>query len=110
MKKLLTSLLVLIFLAGTLSAQKAGNEKIFKDSQIKKTMKKALAWQLKNPKHKLYDWTNGAFYAGVFAAYETTGSKKIWKAMYRSTCRSIACSKQFNLQIKEVMENEINVV
>jgi rhamnogalacturonyl hydrolase YesR len=30
----------------------------------------------------LYDWTNGAFYAGVFAAYETTGSKKIWKAMY----------------------------
>ena len=45
-------------------------------------MTTALEWQLKNPKHALYDWTNGAFYAGVFAAYETTGSKKIWKAMY----------------------------
>ncbi|NQU84667.1 MAG: glycoside hydrolase family 88 protein [Mariniphaga sp.] len=45
-------------------------------------MKKALDWQLENPKHELYDWTNGAFYAGVFAAYETIGSKKIYNAIY----------------------------
>lgn len=82
MKKILPTLLILVFIAGNVFSQKAGNEKLFKDSHIKKTMKKALAWQLKHPKHKLYDWTNGAFYAGVFAAYETTGSKKIWKAMY----------------------------
>ena len=82
MNKLVSTLVILVFLIGNTSAQKAGNEKLFKDSHIKKTMKKALDWQLKNPKHKLYDWTNGAFYAGVFAAYETTGSKKIWKAMY----------------------------
>ena len=82
MNKLFSTFLVIVFLISSASAQKAGNEKLFKDSYIKKTMKKALDWQLENPKHELYDWTNGAFYAGVFAAYETTGSKKIWKAMY----------------------------
>jgi unsaturated rhamnogalacturonyl hydrolase len=82
MNKLFSTLLVLILLSGSLFAQRAWNEKLFKDNYIKKTMKTALDWQLKNPKHELYDWTNGAFYAGVFAAYETTGSKKIWKAMY----------------------------
>ena len=39
------------------------------------------AWQLKNPKHELTDWTNGAFYAGVSAAWETTKSKAIYQAM-----------------------------
>jgi rhamnogalacturonyl hydrolase YesR len=82
MKKLLSLLLVVLLCTSATFAQKAGNEKLFKDSYIKKSMKKALDWQLHNPKHKLTDWTNGAFYAGVFAAYETTGSKKIWKAMY----------------------------
>lgn len=83
MKNLFLCFLAFFVLSTSISfAQKTGNEKLFKDSHIKKTMKKALDWQLKNPKHKLYDWTNGAFYAGVFAAYETTGSKKIWKAMY----------------------------
>ena len=56
-------------------------DKLFSEKYIKKTLKKATAWQLKNPKHELWDWTNGAFYTGVFAAYETTGSKKIMKAM-----------------------------
>ncbi len=82
MNKIISIFITLFLIAGSVSAQKAANEKLFKSSTIKKTMKKALDWQLKNPKHKLYDWTNGAFYAGVFAAYETTGSKKIWKAMY----------------------------
>ena len=40
-------------------------------------MLKVVDWQLKNPLHKPNDWTNGAFYAGVFAAYETTKSEKI---------------------------------
>ena len=38
-------------------------------------------WQLANPKHELFDWTNGAFFAGVFAAYETTKSTELWDAM-----------------------------
>ena len=83
MNKLISIFFVFVVLSGSLSAQKLGNEKVFKDSYIKKTMKTALDWQLENPKHTLTDWTNGAFYAGVFAAYETTGSKKIWKAMYK---------------------------
>ncbi len=82
MKRLLITTLSILFLFGSLFAQKSDNEKLFKKSIIKKTMTKALDWQLKHPNHELYDWTNGAFYAGVFAAWETTGSKKIWKAMY----------------------------
>jgi unsaturated rhamnogalacturonyl hydrolase len=38
-------------------------------------------WQLAHPKHEQYDWTNGAFYAGVFAAYKTTKSQVLWKAL-----------------------------
>ena len=38
-------------------------------------------WQLANPNHQLYDWTNGAFYAGVFAAYETTRSPDLMTAL-----------------------------
>ncbi|MGE0020916.1 MAG: glycoside hydrolase family 105 protein [Draconibacterium sp.] len=81
MRKHLILLVLLMTSLSSVHAQKAGNERLFKDKYIKKTMTTALDWQLKNPKHELYDWTNGAFYAGVFAAYETTGSKKIWKAL-----------------------------
>lgn len=44
-------------------------------------MTTAALWQLQNPKHELFDWTNGAFYAGIFAAYQTTGDKKLMSAM-----------------------------
>jgi rhamnogalacturonyl hydrolase YesR len=44
-------------------------------------MESALKWQLAHPKHDPRDWTNGAFYAGVFAAWETTRSKYIFKSM-----------------------------
>lgn len=67
----------------TTAVSLAGNpsEKLFKSSQIKKTMNRVAAWQLENPKHQLWDWTNGAFYAGVSEAYKTTGSKKLLNAM-----------------------------
>lgn len=81
MRKHFIFLVLLMIIVSSVNAQKAGNEKLFKDKYIKKTMTTALDWQLENPKHELFDWTNGAFYAGVFAAYETTGSKKIWKAL-----------------------------
>jgi unsaturated rhamnogalacturonyl hydrolase len=57
------------------------DNRLFRDRFIKRTMNRAALWQLDNPKHALYDWTNGAFYAGLFAAYETTGSRKIYRAM-----------------------------
>ena len=44
-------------------------------------MLKVAEWQLKNPNHELNDWTNGAFYAGIFAAFETTKSKELLNAL-----------------------------
>jgi len=41
----------------------------------------AALWQLDHPKHELNNWTNGAFYAGIMAAWETTGSAKLYQAM-----------------------------
>ena len=59
----------------------AQNNTIFKRKFIKERMLKVADWQLKNPNHELTDWTNGAFFAGVFAAYETTKSKEILAAL-----------------------------
>jgi unsaturated rhamnogalacturonyl hydrolase len=42
---------------------------------------KAARWQLAHPKHPENDWTNGAFYAGVFAAWETTRDPGLMSAM-----------------------------
>lgn len=78
MKKSLITLLICIFFVSSLPAQSAD---IFKRSNVEAKMLSVARWQLANPKHQLYDWTNGAFYAGVFAAYETTKSKEIWDAM-----------------------------
>ncbi len=50
---------------------------VFKAAYIKDILLKATQWQLNHPKHSPTDWTNGAFYAGVFAAYETTKSPVI---------------------------------
>lgn len=58
------------------STAKAADD-IFKKDVIKANMQKVTEWQLKNPKHNPTDWTNGAFYAGVVAAYQTTKSKTI---------------------------------
>lgn len=73
-------ILILLTLACFVNLQ-AQNIDIFKSKDIKARMLKVANWQFKNPKHDLYDWTNGAFYAGVFAAYETTKSKDIMAAM-----------------------------
>jgi len=81
MIKKMFALIVLVFIASTIFSKTADNKKLFSPGYIKKTMKSVTAWQLKNPKHDLTDWTNGAFYAGVSAAWETTKSKPIYKAM-----------------------------
>ena len=81
MRKTLFTLFIVFLSFGFLSARAKADKKLFKGGYIKSTMKNAADWQLKNPKHNLYDWTNGAFYAGMFAAYETTQSKTILKAI-----------------------------
>ena len=74
---LIQSLMVAAFIINTT----AQNTDIFKRKAIEARMFSVVKWQLANPKHQLYDWTNGAFYAGVFAAYETTKSPEIMKAL-----------------------------
>lgn len=56
-------------------------EDVFKRDYIKATMMKVTGWQLKNPNHAPTDWTNGAFYAGVVAAYNTLKSKLIYDSL-----------------------------
>jgi len=80
MKKIiiLFSAFCLVFSA---CVQPSDTEKFFGKKYIKSVMIKTTEWQLANSKHEPRDWTNGAFYAGVFAAWETTKSKNIYKAM-----------------------------
>lgn len=78
MKRTLSALLLAFIVSSGAFAQSAD---LFKRKEIERRMVSVAKWQLANPKHELFDWTNGAFYAGVFAAYETTKSKEIWDAM-----------------------------
>jgi rhamnogalacturonyl hydrolase YesR len=75
--------IVFLLLVSLISAMNAGAQTadVFQKKTIKTKMLKVAEWQLKNPKHDLDDWTNGAFYAGVFAAFETTRSPEIMKAL-----------------------------
>jgi unsaturated rhamnogalacturonyl hydrolase len=79
MRKFASLMILLLFAVSTFS--KTAYNKVLSPKYIKATMKKVVDWQLANPKHELYDWTNGALYAGVFAAWETTKSKKIYNAL-----------------------------
>ena len=80
MKKLLPVLLIVLS-ACSGSSNKAGEVNYFDGKYIKGVMNKAAEWQIAHPKHQQYDWTNGAYYAGMFAAWETTKSQKIYDAM-----------------------------
>lgn len=80
MKKPLIILLVFL-ISGLNLYSKDRLDKCFQPKQIKKTMMKAATWQFAHPKHDLWDWTNGAFYTGVSAAYKATGDKKYFNAM-----------------------------
>ena len=66
---------VMLSSAMSLYAQK---EPFFQKDYIKSILVKVADWQLNNSNGKPeYTWTNGAFYTGVFAAYETTHSKHL---------------------------------
>lgn len=72
---------VVIGLSLTASFAFGQEPNVFDRKFIKERMLSVAQWQLAHPKHELYDWTNGAFYAGVFAAWETTRSPELMKAM-----------------------------
>src|SRR5882757_8794377 len=77
-RRQLTILLVVVAFAFNAAGQ---DTDIFKRKNIESRMLSVAKWQLAHPNHPLYDWTNGAFYAGVFAAYETTRSPDLLAAM-----------------------------
>jgi rhamnogalacturonyl hydrolase YesR len=82
MKRIILSVFMLCLISSVFS-QSADTKKLFDKKYIKSTMEKVALWQLDHPKFETgpNDWTNGAFYAGVFAAWETTHSDAIYKAM-----------------------------
>ena len=73
--------LLSIFFLTSIGLQAQQNEELFQPKNIKNAMLRAAKWQFENPRHDAFDWTNGAFYAGVFAAYETTRDMEILKAL-----------------------------
>lgn len=72
--------LILLFIFMPLCAQME-DKKYFEKDYIREVMNTTCAWQLKHPRHAQWDWTNGAFYAGVFAAWEATKCPEIYQAM-----------------------------
>lgn len=80
MKKFIISIFIVV-LTSLASHSHNKHEECFRPKQIKKVMLSAAKWQFDHPKHDLWDWTNGAFYAGVSAAYQSTGDKNYLKAM-----------------------------
>jgi rhamnogalacturonyl hydrolase YesR len=80
MKRLLL-ILVMTPICIMSSSQTKTSDDLFSKRYIKQTLNKVASWQLVNPKHQLTDWTNGAFYAGLYAAWKTTKSKDIYTAL-----------------------------
>jgi rhamnogalacturonyl hydrolase YesR len=79
MKKVFSIFTLLCFSLIALSQTNSAD--VFSKKYIKSVMNKAGLWQVNHPKHAQWDWTNGAFYAGLFAAWETTKSPELYKAM-----------------------------
>jgi unsaturated rhamnogalacturonyl hydrolase len=77
MKQLFLTALCLLFSFHSFSK----TEKNFDKTEIRKLMINAAYWQLENPRHDLKDWTNGAFYAGISAAFKATNDEKLKQAM-----------------------------
>ena len=79
MKKVFS--LVTFLCLSLLVAAQSGDSNVFSKDHIKSIMNKAAEWQIKNPRHVQNDWTNGAYYAGLFAGWKTTKAPFIYDAM-----------------------------
>jgi rhamnogalacturonyl hydrolase YesR len=40
---------------------------------IQEVLERVMTWQLQHPKHELWEWPNGVFYAGIMAVYQAYG-------------------------------------
>ena len=78
MTRIAAALLILISTAAVFAQS---DPDFFAPKTIKARMEAAAEWQIAHPKHESYDWTNGAFYAGLFAAYETIRSQALLNAL-----------------------------
>ncbi|HNQ14093.1 MAG TPA: glycoside hydrolase family 88 protein [Pyrinomonadaceae bacterium] len=78
LRSAVTAIIAILLLSPFCFAKK---DPAFNKKFIRERMLKVARWQLRNPKHEPYDWTNGAFYAGISAAYESTGSAELLKAL-----------------------------
>ena len=76
MKKSILFYLVLLF-SFSVYARKEKKD-VFASEYIRDIMLKTVRWQFSNPYHGARDWTNAAFYAGAFAAWEVTGENEIY--------------------------------
>lgn len=75
-------MLLLIICFGMHSGTMAQTSTVFQPDQIRATMLKVADWQMNHSNRKpLNDWTNGAFYTGVFAAFEATRSNTLLDSM-----------------------------
>jgi unsaturated rhamnogalacturonyl hydrolase len=111
--KRITSILILCLLTQSVWAQKE-----FKPAFIKSKMEQVTAWQLANPLHHPTDWTNGAFYAGVTAAYETTqkqwildslmalGERTNWKPGHRYDHADDIAISQTYIDVSRIKKDE----
>lgn len=73
-KSFLLITLIHIFIITHLEAK---SENVFEKDAIHKSIMKVAKWQLCHPQYDLREWTNGAFYAGLSAAYKCTKSPEI---------------------------------
>ncbi|HMJ08595.1 MAG TPA: glycoside hydrolase family 88 protein [Pyrinomonadaceae bacterium] len=73
--------LSLVFYAVCAASTASQTPDVFKRKNIEDKMLLVAKWQLAHPNHELFDWTNGALYAGIFAAFETTRSPDLMKAL-----------------------------
>ena len=74
-----TAIVALCVVIGTTASARRAD--VFDPAYIKTAMTKAATWQIAHPNHAANDWTNGAFYAGAFAAWETTKDPALMDAM-----------------------------
>jgi len=79
MVKTLIYTLIMVLCAGLTVVGR--DTSLFDKQTIKERMDRVAKWQLAHPNHELYQWHNAAFFAGIFAAYETTGSTELMNAM-----------------------------
>ena len=86
MKKILLPISLMVFIITIISQKSIAQNNFSADSTLQ-IMKKVADWQLHSWKrtgmrHAVYDWTNGAAYAGFMALNEIANDPKYSKAMY----------------------------